>query len=363
MRFDDPVKIKTEELSGHIAPIVDVRSEGEYADGHIPHSINIPLFSDVEREHIGKVYKASPRAARFAAMELIGPKLAKFVRRIHKLTKNKNYPVIVTCWRGGMRSKATVDLLRMAGIDALQLEGGYRNYRRFIKERLDNYQLSLPLVILKGKSGTGKTEIIQHLIREGFPALDLESLAGHRGSAFGGYSGHASVSQKTFDALLLAQLEQTKGKKWLLVEGESKRIGNLYIPDFLYKAMGRGYVIEAVGSIEDRIIRTLAEYTPKNAEDVAHLQGALKRIQGKLSQEKFNRLVNYLAKGDYREFAQLLLVEYYDNLYDFQLPGGEYLFAVDSGDSKKAAMEIAAGLNRFFSDSGGKIPPVSSKEV
>jgi tRNA 2-selenouridine synthase len=358
MRFDNPIEIKPEQLRDLSTPIVDVRSEGEYAEGHIPGSINIALFSDAERDYIGRVYKTSPRAARFTAMEVIGPKLTKFVRRIHQLTKNKNYPVIVSCWRGGMRSKAAVDLLRMAGVDALQLEGGYRSYRRFIKERLDSYQLSVPVVIIKGKSGTGKTEIIKHVKREGFPALDLEALAGHRGSAFGGYAGHASVSQKTFDSLLLAELDQAKGEKWLLMEGESKRIGNLYIPDFLFKAMGSGYIIEAVGSITDRVKRTLEEYIPKSAEDVAYLQGALKRIKGKLSQDKFTRLTDYLAKGEYREFAQLLLVEYYDNIYDFQLPGREYLFSVDSTDSKKAAMEIAAALKHFFSDSGGKNPPV-----
>ncbi|MTI94526.1 MAG: tRNA 2-selenouridine(34) synthase MnmH [Firmicutes bacterium] len=328
--------------------VIDVRTAAEYWDGSIPGSINVPVFNAEERQRIGKVYKRSPRAAKFVALDILAPKLSKFLRRIHGFSRGRT-PLIV-CWRGGMRSRATVDLLRMAGVPALQLAGGYRAYRRHIHNALEQFQLKPQLIVLKGKSGTGKTELIKELQSMGIPTLDLEGFAQHRGSAFGGFCRQQPRSQKTFDALLYNALNEHNHARFLIVEGESKRIGNIYLPDFFYLAMKKAPVIEVNCKLEIRIQRIVAEYAPKTHQEEEHLGRALERLQPKLGHDVHKLIKQYLDAGNYFEFVKQVLVQYYDKIYDFQLPGKEVIGAVDSGEIKKAATEIAALVHTIYAD-------------
>lgn len=320
--------------------IIDVRTSAEFGKGSIRGSINIPLFQAEERERIGTIYKKNAQAARFLAMDIISPKISKFVRRVYRYSQEKT-PALV-CWRGGMRSHAAVDLVQLAGIDAVQVHGGYKRYRQYIYNLLKNYQLNSQVVVLKGKSGTGKTELLHHLRSRGYPVLDLEGLAGHRGSTFGGFEGEAPATQKNFDSELLAQLRDLEGNKYILVEGESKRIGNIYLPEFLFSAMRTAPIIVVDGSLEKRVERIVQDYVPKTHAGRINMYRALARLRHRLSKANFAKLKSCLDQEDYAGFVHLVLLEHYDETYDHQLPGTEVLTTVNSDNIKRAAQTIGA---------------------
>lgn len=320
--------------------VVDVRSHIEYLEGAVLDSVNIPLFNEEERAKIGVVFKKSPRAARFVALDIIGPKLSKFIRRIYGVSAGK--PLVILCWRGGMRSRATVDLLHMAGIEALQLGGGYKRYRQYVNQELTHFQLDCKLIVIKGKSGTGKTEILSQLAQQGQPVLDLEALAAHRGSAFGRWEETHASTQKNFDTRLLAKLEQLQHAKYILVEGESKRIGNIYLPNFLFEKMRTAAIIEVDCSMPERIARIVRDYAPMSHQARLTMYRALSRLKHKLGKADLYALKQCLDDEDYSTFVDLVLSRHYDNIYDHQLPGKSVLAVVNSDDIKKAADEIAA---------------------
>lgn len=322
--------------------LIDVRTVSEFSQGKIPDSINIPLFDEEERARIGAVYKKNAKAARFLAMDILSPNISRFVRKVHGASCGK-VPVAV-CWRGGMRSKAAVQLLGMAGIDGLQLRGGYKRFRQYVYQQLQSFQLEARVIVLKGKSGTGKTDILRLLAQKGFPVLDLEGLACHRGSTFGTLE-NSPATQKDFDALLLRRLNSLSGCQWILVEGESKRIGNIYLPDFLFQAMRNAPVVVVEGSLPVRVQRILRDYTPTSLQARLTMYRALYRLRHRLSRTSLIELKQCLDREDYRRFAELILLRHYDNTYDYQIPGKEVLATVNSDDIEKAAAEIIAVLN------------------
>lgn len=320
--------------------LIDVRTSAEYLEGAVPGSINIPLFNETEREKIGIVYTKSPQAAKYIAMDIVGPKISRFVRRINGSRLGRT-PVVL-CWRGGMRSRAAVDLLHMVGIDALQLRGGYRRYRQYVHQRLSQYQLSNSIVVVKGKSGTGKTDILNVLAEWGYPVLDLEGLAAHRGSTFGNLEDAAPATQKNFEANLLHELERVEGCKWVLVEGESKRIGNIYLPDFLFEAMRSAPVIEVESTLEKRVERIVRDYAPRSSQARLSMYRALSRLRHRLSKDSLSEMKQCLDTENYPGFVYLILTRHYDNNYDHQLPGKDVLATINSDEIDKAAKNIAA---------------------
>lgn len=331
--------------------VVDVRTAAEFRLGSVWGSINVPMFNEEQRARIGQVYKRKPKAARFIALDLLGPQMPRFIRRIHGSCRGL-IPLIV-CWRGGMRSRFTVDLLQLAGVKARQLYGGYKAYRRHIRLQLEQFELHNPLAVLKGKTGTGKTELLLQLAEKGVKVLDLEGLAGHRGSAFGGFTGQPAVAQKDFDTRLYMKLLSLNGNDWLVLEGESKRIGNVYLPDFLWHKMRQAPVIEVNADTELRISRIVDEYAPESKAGKERINRALQRLEKKLAKSVYDKLTDYLDQEDYQHFVALILRHHYDNIYDFQLPGKDVLLRVDSGEIKKAAKQIADML-ASTSDSPGK---------
>ncbi len=163
-------------------PLLDVRSPGEYAQGHVPGALSFPLFSDAERATVGTIYKQQSRdLALETGLELVGPKLGGFVREARTLAPQGQ--VVVHCWRGGQRSGSMAWLLRQGGLDVWTLEGGYKAYRTWVLAELAAQQYSL--YIIGGRTGTGKTKILHALRQMGEQVVDLEGLACHKGSAFG----------------------------------------------------------------------------------------------------------------------------------------------------------------------------------
>ncbi|PWW04739.1 tRNA 2-selenouridine synthase [Paenibacillus cellulosilyticus] len=289
---------------------IDVRSPSEFRESTIPGSINIPLFDDQERAEIGTLYKqTSIQAAKERGLEVVSAKLPAFIREIDQIKEKK----AVFCWRGGMRSKTTATVLSLMGIHVYRLNGGFRSYRKWVVETLASFEMNPQAVVLHGNTGTGKTAILKQLESEGYPVLDLERLAGHRGSIFGEV-GLKPNNQKTFEALLLEKLITLQNSPYVVLEAESKRIGRVVLPDFLMqkKATGKSILIEA--PVESRVQRILEDY-PTDQKDVylKAFNGIKSRIHTPIAAE----IASCLENERYEPAIRMLLEYYYDPRYNY----------------------------------------------
>ena len=186
-------------------PIIDVRSPGEYQHAHIPGAISIPLFDNDERAQVGTKYKnAGKDSAVLLGLSLVGPKLADFVKQSKKLNP-QGKEVLVHCWRGGMRSSSFAWLLDTAGLTASTLVGGYKAYRNTV---LSAFSEPHNLIILGGKTGSGKTDILKELARQGEQIIDLEGLANHKGSTYGAIGQAPQPATEQFENLVHQQWRQ-----------------------------------------------------------------------------------------------------------------------------------------------------------
>ncbi len=215
--------------------LVDVRSPSEFEDMTMPGSINIPVFDDEERAEVGTLYKqVNPEIAKDRGLEIFSAKLPGFIKRFKQIDGE----IVVFCWRGGMRSKTAATMLDLMGIKVLRLQGGVRTYRQWVLEKMAELHIDADAYVLNGGTGIGKTTILKRLQEKGKPVLDLEGLAGHRGSVFG-HIGTNPNNQKKFDSLLLQEFSRLKSSPFILFEAESKRIGKVTVPDTLLKKKSR----------------------------------------------------------------------------------------------------------------------------
>ncbi|MFB1051026.1 tRNA 2-selenouridine(34) synthase MnmH [Paraliobacillus sp. JSM ZJ581] len=290
---------------------VDVRSPKEFEESTIPGSINIPLFSNEERAEIGTVYKQeSPEAAKQTGLTLFSKKLPDFIAAFQQI----NTPITVFCWRGGMRSKTAATMVDLMGMQVSRLTGGIRAYREWTVGLLNTLDFLPELIVLNGHTGNGKTIILEKLASQGYPVINLEQMAGHRGSIFG-QIGLEPTNQRTFDFLLLEKLLAYQHEPFILIEGESKRIGKVSLPEKLYqkKEASRQLFIEL--PIEQRIAHILEDYQPWNSpekftEAFAHLK---RRIHTPIAKE----IEQCLEDNAFETAVELLLVNYYDPRYDY----------------------------------------------
>lgn len=293
---------------------IDVRSEKEYQEGTIPGAVNIPLFDNEERARIGTVYtQESPKKAMELGLEIAGSKLSALYQQVEKAASQN--PVTLFCWRGGMRSKSFAAVLDLMGLSVFRLSGGYKAYRRYL---VDFFQREFPfhVVVLRGNTGTGKTDLLKRLKAEGYPVIDLEGLSNNRGSVFGSVGLGSQPSQKQFEASLFTELSRYQDHAYLVVECESKRIGKVNLPDSLYQAMQEGSQVLAYDTLESRSQRLAAEYTV-NVDMLSELKDALERLKKRLGKSNLAELYRMLDCGEYEEFARKLIVEYYDLLYGY----------------------------------------------
>lgn len=313
--------------------IVDVRAPVEYARGHIAGAVNIPLFSDGERAEVGIIYKQQGKQPAIdRGLDLVGAKLAPFV---NAFAPYRNGRVLIYCARGGMRSRSVVALLNSLGYRAEALPGGYKAYRNHLLAELE--RLVPPrLIVIHGGTGVGKTPLLRRLEN----ALDLEDLAQHRSSLFGGVNLQPRTQQQ-FEAELLRALEGLDFTRPVWVEGESRKVGNVTLPEGLRLAMKAAPCVLVTAPLETRITRIIAEYAGAGGavtpETLAGLEAALRKLTPFFGKTRTEQLLALLHAGDLRPLVRMLLEEHYDPRYAHAMRNYQYMATLSSEDLDTAA--------------------------
>jgi tRNA 2-selenouridine synthase len=289
---------------------IDVRSPSEYKEATIPGSHNIPIFDDKERAEVGRLYKqVSPKAAKERGLEIFSAKLPNFIHQFSQIDGEK----AVFCWRGGMRSKTAATVVDLMGMDVYRLKGGIRTYRDWVVRTLDKLELKPTTYVLNGYSGSGKTTILQQLHQDGYPVLDLEKMASHRGSIFG-QIGLVPNNQKRFESLLVHEIARIQQSPYILLEGESKRIGKVVLPHFLYEKKEHGIQLFIDMPIEERAANIVNDYKPWNHHE--ECIEAFKIIKRRIHTPVAKEIEESLKSGKFYPAVKLLLEYYYDPRYD-----------------------------------------------
>ncbi|MFA7468476.1 MAG: tRNA 2-selenouridine(34) synthase MnmH [Desulfotomaculaceae bacterium] len=327
-------------------PLVDLRSPGEFLEATIPNSYNVPLLNNVERSLVGKAHKLeSSDRARELAMEIVAPRLPLFVYTIKKIAPKGE--VNVFCWRGGDRSHFAGCILDAMGMKVNRIKGGFKSYRHYIIEYLDR-ELPHRAIVIHGLTGVGKTDLLLELKRNGRPVLDLEGLALHRGSVFGKIGQPPSPSQKMFEALIQDNLRRAENVGVFLVECESKRLGNLFVPDTVLDSMRRGYRVLTYAPFDLRVQRIKRDYYTETEGNPQALREAVKRLAKYLGKSKVEELNQWLDRGEVELVIEFLLEYYYDPLYKYPCgPDNNYDLSVQIKDPVQAAEVIGKWLDQL----------------
>lgn len=325
---------------------VDLRTPQEYRKGSIPGAINLPIFTDREHHLIGKTYQDDLEDARFLGLNLAIPKIPLYMDRIRAMEPQRT---ILYCFRGGMRSRSVVTLMEMMELKVYQLEGGYKRFRSFILENLPRVLSSIEeLVVIYGLTGVGKTDLIKIIKSLGYPAIDLEGLAHHRGSAFGRIGIERPQNQKNFEALLYLDLIKYRSSPYLIVEAESSNIGQVTLPHQLEEKMLKGKKVLLQNSMDERIHRIVMEYASTGTEFIPEAIEAIHRLKKRLGKERISTLQNLLREGYLAEVVGALLEEYYDPLYSKSIKGKEFLVTLDEESIISNARKIIEILHDLY---------------
>lgn len=299
-------------------PVLDVRSPGEFAHAHIPGAYNLPLFTDEERSVVGTAYKRESRQAAIKiGLKYFGTKMAQMVEQVEAIyeahTKgktngdpNQKKTVLVHCWRGGMRSAGVAWLLDLYGFKVQILAGGYKFYRRWVQH---HFEKEYDFHVVGGYTGSGKTGVLHELWKLGFCIIDLETLARHKGSAFGNLANEKQPSQEMFENMLAQQLAISKGAIW--IEDESQRIGDVNIPISLYRQKQKSPVFFLEIPFEERLNYIVKDYGKFEREKILN---AIMRIKKRLGGLETKTAVGYLVEDDIKNCFAVLL-KYYDKWY------------------------------------------------
>ncbi len=288
-------------------PLVDVRSPAEFAQGHIPGAVNIHLFNNDERAIVGIGYKKGGKEhAVQLGLEIVGPKLAGFVKQAKKLAPKKK--ILVHCWRGGMRSGSMAWLFETAGLKAYTLEGGYKAYRRHIRTQ---FARPVKMVVLGGYTGSGKTDILKILQKRGEQFLDIEGIAHHKGSVFGPLGQEPQPTNEQFENNLAHAWRKFDFSKTIWVEDESRQLGKCVLPDPLFNQLRQAPLIKIIVPKTEREKRLVREYGGFTREA---LKEQLIKIRERMGGQFLKEALQYLEKGDLQTVAGIAL-RYYDKAY------------------------------------------------
>jgi tRNA 2-selenouridine synthase len=335
-----PIAQFIEELSTGV--VLDVRTPTEYAHGHIPGAVNLPLFSDDERAVVGTIYKNTGReAAILKGLDITGPKMRGFIEAATVYAANK--PLYIYCWRGGMRSLSMSWLLGMYGFRVHTLKGGYKSFRNWV---LDSFTHHQKLQVLGGKTGSGKTKVLYALILKGEQVMDLEGLACHKGSAFGSIGEPDPPSQEHFENLLAMELVRMNPGFTTWIEDESRTIGKKILPIGLWEQMRSSPVIFLEIPLEERIAYLVSEY---GKYPVSLLEASVLKVRKRLGDQASNDALIALAEGKLDVTAGILL-KYYDKAYMYGLEARQQSNVIKHTAINKTPDEIAGELLKLKTD-------------
>ena len=292
--------------------IIDVRTPLEFAEDHLPGALNVPILTNEERVEIGTIHKQQgAKPARMRGLELT---CGRFAAMVHESANHAACrPILVYCWRGGLRSHSMAILLETCGYPVVQLRGGYKAFRNHVSSYFDNFVPPAPLIVLHGMTGCGKTTFINGLDHGLWTTIDLEGLARHRGSAFGSLGLGEQPSQKRFDTLLWDALRKASLDKPIILEGESRRIGEITLPGTVYDVMAQSYKIWCSALLDTRVKRLAEEYALQDYREP--MAAALERIRKKLGGVHYAELKGMLDQWDVEGVTRGLIQHYYDKLY------------------------------------------------
>ena len=294
--------------------ILDARSPSEYAQDHLPGAMNVPVLDDQEREHVGTVYKQqSAFEAKRIGAPLAARNIAAHIERLFR-DKPRAWKPLVYCWRGGGRSGSLVHVLRQVGWDARRLEGGYKAFRRQVVAELDELPARFNFLVVCGATGSGKSRLLEALATVGSQVLDLETLAAHRGSVLGELPGAPQPSQKAFETAAWSALSQFDPHRPVYVESESKKVGNLRVPERLIERMRASRCLRLEAGVDTRVALLLEDYAHFVASPAA-LEAKLELLRDLHGAERITQWKEMLSRGRWQPLVRDLLESHYDPAY------------------------------------------------
>lgn len=320
-------------------PILDVRTPAEFAQGHIPGAHNIPLFTNEERVIIGTLYKQEGKQpAILKGLELVGPKLHQFLSDAALISNSGTF--LFHCWRGGMRSGSMAWLFETYGYKCITLKGGYKNYRSYV---LKSFDAPKNLLVIGGKTGSGKTLILHELEKQGEQIVDLEKLAHHKGSSFGAFGEEKQTTQEQFENNLSTMLSAIQPETKCWVEDESRKIGFNVLPEGTWQQMRNAKVYYIDLAYEARVNYLVEAYGKFSREE---LIAATERIGKRLGGQHVKRALEAIREGDLKTACEISLV-YYDKSYTFGLEQRNKDHIINCPFEKLVPEEIANSLRKL----------------
>ena len=325
-------------------PIVDVRSPFEFSQGHWPGAINIPLFSDKERELIGKSYKKESRLkAIFNGLKITLPNTSKLLEIILQTTikeRGVKKSLRIYCWRGGMRSYTFAWLARTIGIKTYLLKGGYKSYRKWV---LNQFEADLPIRLLGGKTGTRKTDLLNCINNEKIFVIDLEGIAKHRGSSFGALGMGTQPSTQQFENILAESIDRfhksNSHEIWL--EAESSNLGKCRIPNGFYKKMKEAPIVEIIKSDKERVDNLVKTYSENSQEE---LKDSVNRISKRLGPQRAKKALDAIENKEWAEACKAML-DYYDRCYEYELKKTKNINSINL-----SGLSLNSSLNKILNE-------------
>ena len=294
--------------------VIDARSEGEFAEDHLPGAINWPSLNNEERKLVGTEYKQiSAFDAKKRGAALVAKNIARHLERdvIHK---PRDWQPLVYCWRGGKRSGSLALILDQIGFNVTLVDGGYKAFRAALVADLPPLAAQFDYRVVCGTTGSGKTRLLQALAAQGAQVLDLEALANHRSSVLGVIPGLPQPTQKAYDSLIWAALKSFDASRSVYIESESKKVGNVAIPEGLITAMRAAPCLQLDLSENERVALLLEDYDffVKDIEFFCDRLGALTQARGK---DVVTDWQTRSRSGDVASVVRELLVNHYDPVY------------------------------------------------
>ena len=300
---------------GAFDTVIDARSPAEFADDHLPGAVNWPVLDNDERREVGAEYKqVSAFDARKHGAAIVARRVAEIVER-HVADKPREWQPLVYCWRGGQRSGTLAWFLGQIGFRVQVLQGGYKAFREQVREQLQSLPEQFNYTVIAGRTGSGKTRLLQALIEQGAQVLDLEALACHRGSVLGGLEHDPQPTQKAFDTAVWHALRGFDPARPVFVESESRKIGALAVPETLLSRMRADSRVVMVEMPEAARVQLLLEeygFFAQQVDRFCEHMATLAELRGKETIARWQALAR---AGQWPQVFAELMQQHYDPLY------------------------------------------------